>query len=43
MTEEDNLYAIEVDSDCISQDFDDYDLYGERMTPDSPESDIEFE
>lgn len=24
-------FAVNIDSDCISDDFDDYDLFGERM------------
>lgn len=31
-------YGISIDSDCYSNDFDDYDLYGERME----ESDDDF-
>lgn len=39
-----SLDEVEVDNDCISNDIDDYDLYGERMIGDnSPESNIEFE
>lgn len=34
MEEFDN-YAIDIDGDCLSNDFDDYDLYGERMEEDS--------
>ena len=39
------LDEIEVDNDCISDDIDDYDLYGKRMVGDDKESDtnIEFE
>ena len=39
------LDEIEVDKDCIFNDIDDYDLYGERMVGDDKESDtnIEFE
>ena len=39
------LDELEVDNDCISDDIDDYDLYGERMVGDDKELDtnIEFE
>lgn len=39
------LDEVEVDNDCISDDIDDYDLYGQRMVGDDKESDtdIEFE
>lgn len=39
------LNEVEVDDDCIFNDIDDYDLYGERMVGDDEESDtnIEFE
>lgn len=39
------LNEVEVDNDCIFNDIDDYDLYGERMVGDDEESDtnIEFE
>lgn len=38
-------YAIQVDSDCVDKDFDDYDLYGEIMKGDNDSygEDIEFE
>lgn len=36
-----NVYGVEVDADCVSADFDDYDLYGERMESENEEeSDI---
>ena len=40
-----SLDEVEVDNDCIFNDIDDYDLYGERMVDDDKESDtnIEFE
>lgn len=40
-----SLDEVEVDNDCIFNDIDDYDLYGERMVGDDEESDtnIEFE
>lgn len=38
MDEFDNI-GVEVDADCISQDFDDYDLFGERMVGDDEEND----
>ena len=40
-----SLDEVEVDDDCIFNDIDDYDLYGERMVGDDEESDtnIEFE
>ena len=39
------LDEVEVDNDCISDDIDDYDLYGQRMVGNDKESDtnIEFE
>ena len=44
---EDNFdaYKVQVDSDCISSDFDDYDLYGEIMeeSDDNFGNDFEFE
>lgn len=30
-------YGVVVDSDCVSQDFDEYDLYGEIMVGDDEE------
>lgn len=37
-------YAIDIDSECLHQDFDDVDLYGEKLIEDSDfETDIEFE
>lgn len=37
-------YSVNVDSDCVTDDFDNYDLYGERMIgDDAEESDIAFE
>ena len=36
-----DVYGVEVDADCVSDDFDDYDLYGERMESENEEeSDI---
>ena len=45
MEDDFDAYKVQVDSDCVSSDFDDYDLYGERMVGDDNESDtnIEFE
>ena len=37
------LDEVEVDNDCISDDIDDYDLYGERMVGDDKESDTNIE
>lgn len=38
MDDEDVLmYGVEVDSDCVEHDFDDYDLYGERMESENEE------
>lgn len=31
-------YAIEIDSDVLTQDVDDYDLYGERMEKESDDT-----
>ena len=31
MDDDFDTYMIQVDSDCVSSDFDDYDLYGEIM------------
>lgn len=37
-------YTIDIDSECLHQDFDDVDLYGEKLIEDSDfETDIEFE
>ena len=39
-------FSVNVDSDCINDDFDNYDLYGEIMEGDDREDygdDIEFE
>ena len=39
-------FSVDVDSDCVTNDFDDYDLYGEIMEGDDREDygdDIEFE
>ena len=38
MEDDFDAYKIQVDSDCVSSDFDDYDLYGEIME----ESDDDF-
>lgn len=40
-----DAYGIQMDGDCLHQDFDDYDLYGERMISDEDDygNDIEFE
>lgn len=35
------VYGVEVDEDCVSDDFDSYDLFGERMESENEEeSDI---
>lgn len=36
-------YGVTIDSEVLGQDFDDVDLYGERMEDELPDSDIEFE
>ncbi len=39
-------YAVDIDSECLHQDFDDVDLYGEKLeesTDDSFGNEIEFE
>lgn len=38
-------YTIQIDSDCVENDFDEYDLYGERMEDSSDDfgNNIEFE
>ena len=37
-------YSVEIDAYCLSNDVDDYDLYGEKMIgDDDTESDILFE
>lgn len=38
-------YSVMIDGDCLHQDFDDYDLYGERMieSDDDFGDDIQFE
>ena len=38
----DNL-AVDIDAECVSQDFDDIDLFGEIMIGDNEYSDLEFE
>ena len=41
-----DMFSVNVDSDCITNDFDDYDLYGEIMEDNSNNdygNDIEFE
>lgn len=38
----DNI-AVNIDSECISQDFDNVDLFGEIMIEDGEETDINFE
>lgn len=49
MEERDDIYtscSVEIDSYCLSNDIDDYDLYGEKMIGDNDsenESDILFE
>ena len=35
--------AVPMDSYCVDHDMDEYDLYGERMIEDGPDSDICFE
>lgn len=36
-----DIYGVEVDADCVTEDFDSYDLYGERMESENEEeSDI---
>lgn len=36
-------YVIPMDSDCVSHDFDDYDLYGERVKEFDTETNLELE
>lgn len=45
MEDDFDAYKIQVDSDCIISDFDDYDLYGEIMeeSDDDFGDDFEFE
>ena len=48
MKEDSNFedFSVNVDSDCITEDFDNYDLYGEIMEGDNYDdysNDIEFE
>lgn len=47
MTDFDINYGVDIDSECLTQDFDDVDLYGERMVGDddynSEDCDILFE
>lgn len=45
MDDDFDAYMIQVDSDCVSSDFDDYDLYGEIMeeSEDSFGDNLEFE
>lgn len=34
-------FAVNVDSDCVTDDFDEYDLYGERMEENESNSDAD--
>ena len=45
MEDDFDAYKVQVDSDCVSSDFDDYDLYGEIMeeSDDDCGDDFEFE
>ena len=36
-------YAVDMDTECLHQDFDDIDLYGEKKVETNIETDIEFE
>lgn len=38
-------YAVQIDAECLTQDFDDVDLYGTKMVGDDneTETDIQFE
>ena len=37
-------YVAEMDSECLNQDFDDVDLYGEKLVEDKDDDcDVEFE
>ena len=36
-------FAVNIDAECASQDFDDVDLYGEIMIEDDNDSNLEFE
>ena len=40
-----DTFAVNIDSDCVTDDFDNYDLYGERMeeTNDTFGDNLEFE
>lgn len=41
---EEEVYTAEMDSETLNQDFDDIDLYGEKMVEDDDnDCDIEFE
>ncbi len=42
---EDNFddYSVQIDEECLSQDFDDIDLYAERLEEEEDTSDILFE
>ena len=38
-----DAHTIQIDAETISQDFDDIDLYGEKLIEDEEESDLQFE
>ena len=39
-----DIYGVEIDSDCVTADFDDYDLFGTRIIEDDEiDDDIVFE
>lgn len=40
---DDELYVASMDAETVSQDFDDIDLFGERLIEDDTDTDIAFE
>jgi hypothetical protein len=43
MNNNEKCYEVDIDTELINKDFDDVDLYAEKMNDDEPESDIQFE
>ena len=38
-----DAHTIQIDGEVLNQDFDDVDLYGEKLIEDEEESDLQFE
>jgi hypothetical protein len=43
MDNNEKCYEVDIDTELINKDFDDVDLYAEKMNDDETESDIQFE